>query len=569
MSGFRPLSRKLATLVVATIVVVVAMAHVFSSRLFDTMTKESHDATVAMIVRLVEQGVRIQDNAQKLLEERMADKMKKAMGLLHESYENNPGNPRGMDLEGVIASAGGGMDLFVVDLSHTVVHTNFAKDLGLVIGEGDFALFLDGVLASGEYVLDRPILSFNDGIKQFAYQATKDRKFILEVGAPFRPSEGFHDILAFQNLARNIVGNASYVKSLEIFAQHHSTNFLNVNDTSSLLPPGARLAAATQAVQQGQQQMAAEDGRHFHYIPIAVDAGQPAKRVVELEMDDSNWAALRLRHVQMQVLVYAMLVLVGIAFSLWVAREVVRPISQLSTSVRKIAAGDLGTEVVAASNDEVGLLSQDINAMRKSIAELLEKLETANENLAFSYDVTIRAFLNALKFNESSTAEHSLRVNKVAMAIGRQMGLNQDQLTQLEWGSLLHDIGKLAIPNSILRKTGPLTQEELAIVRTHPAIAHEMLKEATFLEDALLVSLHHQEQFDGMGYPHGLAGTDIPLLARICTVADAYEAMTADRAYRRGRCHEEAVTELTRLSGTQFDPDIVAVFLSISRAEYS
>jgi hypothetical protein len=164
MSGFRPLSRKLATLVVATIVVVVAMAHVFSSRLFDTMTKESHDATVAMIVRLVEQGVRIQDNAQKLLEERMADKMKKAMGLLHESYENNPGNPRGMDLEGVIASAGGGMDLFVVDLSHTVVHTNFAKDLGLVIGEGDFALFLDGVLASGEYVLDRPILSFNDGI---------------------------------------------------------------------------------------------------------------------------------------------------------------------------------------------------------------------------------------------------------------------------------------------------------------------------------------------------------------------------------------------------------------------
>jgi putative nucleotidyltransferase with HDIG domain len=569
MAKLKPLSRKLALVVVATMVVVVAMAHVFSSMLFNTMTRESHETNVAMVVRLVEQVVHMQDNAQKLLEERMGEKMQKAMGLFQARYDTQKENVQGIDLEDIISRAGGGMDLFVVNPSHVVVHTNFARDLGLVIGEGDFALFLEGVLASGEYVLDRPILSFNDGMKQFAYQATKDRKYLLEVGAPFHTSEGPYYGLAFQTLAQNIVGDGSYIKGVEIYAQHYTTDFININLVSLLLPQGERLKAATKAVQENAQKKADEDGRHYHYIPIAGDAGQSVKRVVELEVNDSGWDALRVRHLQMQLLVYALLILVGIALSLWIAGTIVRPISRLSAAVRKIAAGDLSTEVVKTSNDEVGLLSEDIDLMRKSIAELLAKLESANEDLSSSYDITIRAFFNALKHNESSTAEHSLRVNKVAMAIGRQMGLSQQQMTQLEWGSLLHDIGKLAIPNSILRKQGPLTPQERAIVNTHPEIAYEMLKEATFLEEALLVSLHHQERYDGQGYPQGLEGTGIPLLARICTVADAYEAMTSNRAYRRGLRHEEAVEELTLLSGTQFDPDIVAVFLTVSRDDYS
>ena len=553
----------------ALIVAVVLVSHICSTYLYSRAVQSSHEATVNMVVRLTAQGVRVQDRAQLLVEDRLDEKMCKAMGLFQAAYDTHNGDLTAIDLTAIAEAVGGGVDLFVLDQRWTVVHTNFPKDLGLVIGSGEFLLFLKEVLDSGAYVSDRPLLSSHDGMKKFAYQATSDKKYMLEVGVALRQHDDLFEDIAFPTLAKNIVGEGSQIQAVELYAQQHSAQFVNLNSHQTPNLSGVRLATATEAVLAGAPRSIREGGRHYHYFPVASGPGEQAKRVVELTESSSIWDQMLLRHLEALTLAHLLLVSLGIALSLWLARSLVGPLARLSSAVRKIAAGDLDTVVPKVSSDEVGLLAADIDGMRQNLLELITHLGSANEELAHSYNIIIRAFFKALQHNESSTAEHSLRVNRIAMALGRRAGLSHEQLEQLEWGSLLHDIGKLAIPNSIIRKNGPLTPEERLVIETHPVIAFEMLKDATFLGDALLVSLHHQEWYDGTGYPHRLKGEDIPLLARICTVADAYEAMTTDRSYRRGLTHDEAKAELQQKSGTQFDPAIVRLFLSLAPNEYA
>ena len=565
----KPLSRKLALAVAVLIVAVVLVSHTCSTFLYSRVIQTCHEATVDMVVRLTAQGVRVQDRAQRMVEDRLDEKMCKAMGLFQAAYDRRHGDLTAIDLAAIAEAVGGGVDLFVLDQSWTVVHTNFPKDLGLVIGTGDFLVFLKEVLDSGKYVSDRPMLSSHDGMKKFAYQATSDKKFLLEVGVALRLHDDLFEDIAFTTLSKNIVGEGSQIQDVELYAQQHSAKFVSINSNIAPDLAGVRLATATEAVQAGAPRSVSEGGHHYHYFPVASGPGEQTKRVVELTENSSVWDNLLLRHLETLTVAHLLLVALGIAFSLWIAKRLVAPLAQLSTAVRKIAAGDLDTVVPKVSRDEVGLLAADIDGMRQNLLELITHLGSANEELSHSYHIIIRAFFKALKHNESSTAEHSLRVNRLAMALGRRAGLTHEQLEQLEWGSLLHDIGKLAIPNAIIRKNGPLTPEERLVIETHPVIAFEMLKDATFLGDALLVSLHHQEWYDGTGYPHRLKGEEIPLLARICTVADAYEAMTTDRSYRRGLSHDEAKTELQQKSGTQFDPAIVLLFLSLAPNEYA
>lgn len=561
----RTFARKIALLVIAILIGAVGLAHVFSNLLLGRVVEQSRAETLDLAARLVTQGVEVQDRALALVEQRMDERMRRAMALLQKAYAKNPEGAERIDLDGIVRAVGGGVDLFVLDRDFVVTHTNFAKDLGVNIAVGDFARFLEGVLASGQYVSDRPILSLHDGMKKFAYQATPDRRRILEVGMALRPEQEGVSGLAFDRLAAGIVKAVPSIAGVDLLAQHH-VDFFSVNRGVYLRLQGPRLAAAAAAVEDGERRMASQDGRDYHYIPLERGQGQPAHQVVELVFDNSGWAELRSRYARAQTLGHLLLAVAGVAAAALAARRLVRPVAQLSRSVRAIAAGDLDTPVPALSGDEVGLLARDVDRMRSGLAELLARLEAANEELAQSYDITIRAFFKALKHNESGTAEHSLRVNRIAMRLGRALGLSQEQLTHLEWGSLLHDIGKLAIPNEIILKRGGLTDREREVVRSHPQLGFEMLKDATFLGEALGVALHHQERFDGSGYPHGLSGRDIPLLARVCAVADAYEAMTADRSYRAGRSHAEALAEIRQKAGSQFDPGIVTVFLGF-RAE--
>jgi putative nucleotidyltransferase with HDIG domain len=189
-----------------------------------------------------------------------------------------------------------------------------------------------------------------------------------------------------------------------------------------------------------------------------------------------------------------------------------------------------------------------------------QQLHKAIQNLERSYDVTLEALGDALDLKDAETEGHSKRVTAFTIAIARAMGLSMDEIRVIARGAFLHDIGKMAIPDAILRKPGALTKEEVDIMREHCYAGYKMLSKIPFLSEASEIVYAHQERFDGTGYPRGLKGKEIPLGARIFSIADTLDAITSDRPYRPAQSLQAAREEIQRWAGRQFDPDIVKVF---------
>ena len=208
----------------------------------------------------------------------------------------------------------------------------------------------------------------------------------------------------------------------------------------------------------------------------------------------------------------------------------------------------------------------DFALQNPSFQELMRVLEQARQENVITDDVSLLiSYLKILDSRESDTAQHSLLVNRIAMELGRQLELPPNELLQLNWGTLLHDIGKLGISDAILLKQAKLNAEEYEIIQRHPLAGYEMLKGNSYLTSASLVVRYHHEKWDGNGYPDRLQGKQIPLLARICGVADTVAAMAADRPYRKAASLASIIAELRAHAGSQFDPEIVDVFLAMPK----
>ncbi|MHB2026352.1 MAG: HD domain-containing phosphohydrolase [Elusimicrobiota bacterium] len=189
------------------------------------------------------------------------------------------------------------------------------------------------------------------------------------------------------------------------------------------------------------------------------------------------------------------------------------------------------------------------------------------DNLETFYLEMVRTLARAVDSKDSYTHEHSERASETARRLAKEIGLSPSMSRYVEYAALLHDIGKIGIDESILLKPGKLTAEEYEIMKKHPMIGHQILSPVKFLGPVAQMVLHHQEWYNGQGYPDGLKGEDIPLGARIVAVIDAWDAMTSDRPYRKALPKNVAVSELTRGAGTQFDPKIVEIFLKIAVEE--
>ncbi|MGC1783455.1 MAG: HD domain-containing phosphohydrolase [Acidobacteriaceae bacterium] len=200
--------------------------------------------------------------------------------------------------------------------------------------------------------------------------------------------------------------------------------------------------------------------------------------------------------------------------------------------------------------------------LEQLIAARTQMLQNTMHQLEQSYDVTLEALGNALDLKDAETEGHSKRVTAYTLALGRAVGLNEAQLRVVGRGAFLHDIGKMAIPDAILRKPGKLTQAERAIVRTHSELGYQMVQKIPFLRESAEIVYAHQECFDGSGYPRGLRGEQIHIGARIFAVADTLDAITSNRPYRKASPIAAARKEVLRCAGTQFDPAIVDVFLA-------
>jgi response regulator RpfG family c-di-GMP phosphodiesterase len=208
------------------------------------------------------------------------------------------------------------------------------------------------------------------------------------------------------------------------------------------------------------------------------------------------------------------------------------------------------------------------NHLEELVKQRTEELDQALDSLEDAYRATLRALTTALETRDSETHGHSERVVNYSLRLGLEYGLNREEMKSLEFGSLLHDIGKIGVPDSILRKPGKLTDEEWIRMREHPLHGQQILKGIEFLKGAARVVAQHHEKCDGSGYPLGLRGDEIDVCARIFAVADAFDAITSDRVYRRGKSYEDAAKELDEWAGRQFDPRVVKAFHRVPKEDW-
>jgi ribonuclease P protein subunit RPR2 len=224
---------------------------------------------------------------------------------------------------------------------------------------------------------------------------------------------------------------------------------------------------------------------------------------------------------------------------------------------------------VPASGSDYGELEAQLKVFASEIGglyrvqkERAEQLETALAALKVTYLETIRSLAFVVEAKDAYTGQHLERCRVYGVALMAELGVADDH-PDAEYGFLLHDTGKIGVPERILSKPGPLTAAEWRIMRTHPVIGYQMLQNIPHMTTAAEIVRCHHEMFDGSGYPERLRGEEIPLPARAFSIVDAFDAMTTDRPYRAALGTDHAATELARMAGTQFDPEVVKVFLPL------
>ena len=233
------------------------------------------------------------------------------------------------------------------------------------------------------------------------------------------------------------------------------------------------------------------------------------------------------------------------------------------TTVLEISRADFETLLYTAPVLAFTIMRALSSRLRDTGALLISYLQRKNRQLAKAYLDTVNTVVHAIEERDAFSMGHTDRVVEISKLIGREMGLREAEIFDLEIGGLLHDIGKVGIPDAILQKPTALKKDEIKKVREHPLKGKRMIQDISFLEQAIPHVLYHHERFDGSGYPEQLSGADIPMPSRIIAVADVFDAVTSDRPQRKRMRFKDAVALIKKGAGTQFDPEVVDAFLRL------
>jgi HD-GYP domain-containing protein (c-di-GMP phosphodiesterase class II) len=239
------------------------------------------------------------------------------------------------------------------------------------------------------------------------------------------------------------------------------------------------------------------------------------------------------------------------------ARKLTAPLMKLSAAAGLVAAGDFSTRVDTRNITEIGTLGASFNTMSDKIEEHVARLAKAAQENRELFVGTVKALAAAIDGKDKYTRGHSERVARISVAIGKQLGLSSEELETLRISALLHDVGKIAIDDNILKKPAALTNEEYEIMKTHPQKGYKIMSQIPAMKEFLPGMYMHHEMVNGQGYPQGLTDTQIPLQAKIVSVADTFDAMTIDRPYQKGMLLPEALERIQGLVGTRYDPSVV------------
>jgi HD-GYP domain-containing protein (c-di-GMP phosphodiesterase class II) len=263
------------------------------------------------------------------------------------------------------------------------------------------------------------------------------------------------------------------------------------------------------------------------------------------------------------LVVFGIIVILGVFASSLLASFLIKPIRELSAGVEELKCGTARNPLRVYSHDELGRLTSNFNEMSALINDQRSKLSRYARDLEEAYVSMVKVVAAAIDARDSYTHGHSARVAQLSLRLGERLGLGKADLRDLEVACLFHDVGKIKTPDAILLKPGQLDDEEYKEMMQHVDYGAAILSWAPSLCKYIPSTRHHHEWHNGKGYPDGLAGDNIPLFAAIITIADAFDAMTSDRPYRKAMPAQVALRNIARMSGAQFRPDLAAIFLEV------
>src|SRR5256714_1192797 len=249
-------------------------------------------------------------------------------------------------------------------------------------------------------------------------------------------------------------------------------------------------------------------------------------------------------------------ILIGIFF----ARKLTHPVQELASAAHRIASGDFSKRIEVTSRTELGDLGNSFNIMTDQIERFIGDLQRSAQENRELFIGTVKGLAAAIDGKDPYTRGHSERVSRFSMAIAQRLGLPDDEIEKIRISALLHDVGKIAIDDNILKKPAALTDEEYEIMKKHPQKGYKIMSQIRAMKEFLPGMYMHHEMVDGKGYPQGLKGDEIPVMAKIVAVADTFDAMTTDRPYQKAMKFEDALARIETFVGTRYDPAVVAAF---------
>src|SRR5215213_7681894 len=269
-------------------------------------------------------------------------------------------------------------------------------------------------------------------------------------------------------------------------------------------------------------------------------------------------ADMRRQTLYISLLAATFALLIGFLF----AKQLTHPVRELAAGAHRIAGGDFSQRIKVRSKTELGDLGESFNLMTDQLEHYIEDLQHSAEENRQLFIGTVKALAAAIDGKDPYTRGHSERVARFSLAIGESLGLPDDEMEKLRISALLHDVGKIAIEDNILKKPAALTEEEYEIMKQHPQKGYKIMSQIPAMQDFLPGMYMHHEMMDGRGYPQGLKGDEIPMQARIVSVADTFDAMTTDRPYQKAMKFEDALSRIKAFVGTRYDERVVASLIA-------
>ncbi len=496
------------------------------------------------------------------------------------------------------------INLYIINSENIVVAATDGKDIGLDFSAWpDFVQYLESVRDSKVITAARMSLSLRGSVMtKYCYMATADGKYIFETGTPIEPNEDMLKNIGFDKFEEKVVAENDFVDDVILF-DYEGISYKKDPSGENIKVQPEYMPYFNEAIETMKtvETIGQFNGRkaYYQFVPYQIIGAKGAneRNVVEIIYNDIE---LQEKLGNNQLVVGGIILLgalVSGSFGLHKSKGITKPIEEITASIDQVSEGNFDVHLDIQTNYEFEKLSRQFENMAREIQNLLterynnerkleeknkeiysqkeeitalyEETEAMNEELTAllqenrkSYFETVRALATAIEAKDSYTGGHCERVTEYSIMIAKAMNLNEESISDLKFGSILHDIGKIGIPENVLNMEGSFSEQDYMLMKKHPEIGNVILKELRFLDNCRRIVYEHHERIDGKGYPNSLKGDQISLLSKIVCVADAYDAMTSVRPYRKKvMTGDEAISELLANRGTQFDKNVVDVFV--------